>query len=123
MRKEALTIVDKLNKDPLTQQKWFIPKENDDDDDIEMQWFEPDDGKPTGFITGGYMAELTIKRKSSPKKIKLNQYKPTHEPHLNFLRLDADVVHDENQHDLIKTKTSKLTSNNLLKGKESMKLD
>ena len=64
MRKEALMIVDKLNKDPVTQQKWFIPKENDDDDDIEMQWFEPDDCCPTGLIkTGGYKAELKVKQK------------------------------------------------------------
>ena len=64
----------------MTQQNLLIPSQNDDVEDIEKQYFEPDDCCPTGFNTGGFKAELTIKQKDSPKKIKLNHSRDWFEP-------------------------------------------
>ena len=97
----------------------LIRTENDEDaDDIEIQRFEADDGNATGFITGGYRAELTIRQKDSLKKIKLNQLTSKQGPHLNFLELAADEARNKNHHDLIMNQTSKLGSNNFVRGIE-----
>ena len=73
LRREVISTVERLNRDPATQKK-FSATENDAQD-IEKQWFEPDDCYPNGVFTGGFKAELTIKHKESIKKIKLGQPK------------------------------------------------
>ena len=45
-----------------------------------MQSFEPGDCCPSGFLTGGYKAELKTKQKDSLKKIKLNHSQDWFEP-------------------------------------------
>ena len=95
LRREVISTVDRLNRDQqqATQQKFCATDDNAED--IEKQWFEPDDCCPSGVFTGGYKAELIIKQKYSTRKIKLDQ--PKEPPsQLDFLKLvEDDEAHDK----------------------------